>query len=110
MTTWLVFQLTITVISHHLKVMVISSNLAHKYSLEQLLNFPLRDNDIRPSCLVLISKGQASDTFKSKEPGELPAFHLLGMVKNQYRTLKILPHMSLANVESRIQSGSSFVL
>lgn len=98
------------VVGHHLKVIVISSELARKYKLEQLLDFFLRDNNIRPSCLVLISKGKASAVLESKEAGEIPAFHLTGMVDNQFRTLKILPYMSLALVESKIQSDSSFLL
>ncbi|PEZ50897.1 spore gernimation protein GerC [Priestia megaterium] len=97
-------------ISHHMKVIVISEALARSYSLEQLLDQNLRDNDLRPSCLVLISKGRASDTLESKTAGEVPAFHLYGMVDNTYRTTRILPPMSLIKLASKIRSGSSFLL
>ncbi|MGW9103323.1 Ger(x)C family spore germination protein [Priestia megaterium] len=96
--------------SSHLKVMVISGAVAHSYSLEQLVDQSLRDNDLRPSCLVLISKGRARDTLESKTAGEIPAFRLSGMVNNTYRTTRILPPMSLIKLESKIQSGSSFLL
>ncbi|MGM0875149.1 MAG: Ger(x)C family spore germination protein [Bacillota bacterium] len=96
--------------SPHLKVIVISEGLVRKYSLEQLLDQFLRDNEIRPSCLVFISKGHASETLESKETGEIPAFRLLGIAGNEYRTTRILPSISLAKLEGKMQSGSSFLL
>ncbi|MCM3772851.1 MULTISPECIES: Ger(x)C family spore germination protein [Priestia] len=96
--------------SPHMKVMVISGALARAYSLEQLVDQNLRNNDFRPSCLVFISKGRASDTLESKTAGEIPAFHLYGMIDNTYRTTRILPPMPLIKLASKIQSGSSFLL
>jgi len=95
---------------YHMKVIVIGEALARSYSLEQLVDQNLRDNDFRPSCLVLISKGRASSTLESTTAGEVPAFHLYGMVDNTYRTTRILPPMSLIKLASKIQSGSSFLL
>ncbi|USL45583.1 Ger(x)C family spore germination protein [Priestia megaterium] len=94
----------------HMKVIVIGEELAQSYNLEQLLDQYLRDNDFRPSCLVFVSKGRASDTLESKVAGEVPAFRLYGMVDNAYRTTRILPPMPIIKVESRLQSGSSFLL
>ncbi|MEF2097048.1 Ger(x)C family spore germination protein, partial [Bacillus sp. CFBP9009] len=96
--------------AHHMKVIVISEKLAKSYGLEQLLDFNLRDNDFRPSCLVLISKGRASNTLETKTAREIPAFRLVGIVENAYRTARILPPMSLIKVESKIKSESSFLL
>jgi spore germination protein len=96
--------------SPHMKVMVIGEALARSYSLEQLVDQSLRDNDFRPSCLMFISKGRASDTLESKTAGEIPAFRLAGMVENAYRTTRILPPMPLIKLESKIQSRSSFLL
>ena len=58
--------------SHHMKVIVISESLAKSYDLEQLLDENLRDNDFRPSCVVLISKGRAKSTLETKTAGEIP--------------------------------------
>ncbi|MFE4813674.1 Ger(x)C family spore germination protein [Peribacillus simplex] len=96
--------------AHHMKVIVISESLAESYGLEQILDLNLRDNDFRPSCLVLISKGRASNTLETKTAGEIPAFRLVGIVENAYRTTRILPPMSLIKIESKIKSGSSFLL
>lgn len=96
--------------SPHMKVMVIGEALARSYSLEQLVDQSLRDNDFRPSCLMFISKGIASDTLESKTAGVIPAFRLSAMVENAYRTTRILPPMPLIKLESKIQSRSSFLL
>ncbi|SIS08125.1 spore germination protein [Peribacillus simplex] len=96
--------------AHHMKVIVISEELAKSYGLEQLLDLNLRDNDFRPSCLVLISKGRARNTLETKTAGEIPAFRLVGIVENAYRTARILPPMSLIKIESKIKSESSFLL
>jgi spore germination protein len=98
------------IFSQHLKVIVISEDLLKKYRLEQLLDQFLRDNEIRPSCLVFISKGQAINTLETKNTLEIPAFRLLGIVDNEYRTTRILPGLSLAKLEGKMKSGSSILL
>ncbi|MCM3786293.1 Ger(x)C family spore germination protein [Neobacillus mesonae] len=98
------------IIGHHLKVIVISSELATKFGLEQLLDFVLRDNDIRPSALVVISQQRASDVLSASQPGEVPAFNVRGLVNNRTRTNRILPPVSLGKLEGLMQSEHSFVL
>ncbi|MGG2015054.1 Ger(x)C family spore germination protein [Bacillus sp. S10(2024)] len=98
------------VIFHHTKVIVISANLARTYSLKKIMDIYLRDNEIRPSCLMLISKGRASKTLEMKEAGEIPALRLYGIADNQYRTSRILPPVPLAKLPGKMQSESSFLL
>lgn len=98
------------VTAHHMKVVVISEDLARSYKLGQLLDQNLRESELRPSCLVFISKGRASKTLETKKAGEIPAFRLAGIVENAYRTTRILPPMSHIKVESKIKSGSSFLM
>ncbi len=98
------------IIGHHLKVIIISEELLNTYNLEELLDSYLRDNDIRPSCLVLISKGRASDALESNQIGEIPSFRLVKMVENGYRSNKILPPMPLAKLTGKMQSDSSYLL
>ncbi len=96
--------------STHMKVIVISEDLAKSFKLGNLLDQVLRDNEIRPSCLVLISKGKASETLETKTAGEIPSFRLVGIVENAYRTTRILPPMPQIKVQSMLHSGSSFLL
>ncbi|MBT2287267.1 Ger(x)C family spore germination protein [Paenibacillus polymyxa] len=97
-------------IGHHLKVIVISKDIAQKYGLDQLLDFVLRDNDIRPNCLVLISHQRAVDVLTSQDPSRIPAFYLTGITNNSYMSNKILDPVLLSKLNAKMQSGSSFML
>ncbi|WP_340014545.1 Ger(x)C family spore germination protein [Paenibacillus sp. FSL K6-1318] len=97
-------------IGHHLKVIVVSKDIAKKYGLDQLLDFVLRDNDIRPNCLVLISHHRAADVLSSQDPSRIPAFYLTGITNNSYLSNKILEPVLLSKLDAQMQSGSSFLL
>ncbi|MCF7758030.1 Ger(x)C family spore germination protein [Paenibacillus xylanexedens] len=97
-------------IGHHLKVIVVSKDIAKKYGLDQLLDFVLRDNDIRPNCLVLISHSRAIDVLTSQDPSRIPAFYLTGITNNSYISNKILDPVLLSKLDAQMQSGSSFLL
>ncbi|PQP84738.1 spore gernimation protein GerC [Paenibacillus sp. PCH8] len=97
-------------IGHHLKVIVVSKDIAKKYGLNQLLDFVLRDNDIRPNCLVLISHHRAADVLTSEDPSRIPAFYLTGITNNAYLSNKILEPVLLTKLDAQMQSGSSFLL
>ncbi|PFR46915.1 Ger(x)C family spore germination protein [Bacillus cereus] len=99
-----------TMFSPHLKNIVISDRLVRTYSLEQLLEQYLRDNEVRLSCMLLISKGLAKEVLESNKKGEIPAFRLSGIADNRNRTTRILPPVSLAKLEGKMRSGSSFLL
>jgi spore germination protein len=98
------------VFTPHLKVLVISEELLSLLNIQQILDFFLRDNEIRLSSYVLVSKGKARDTLEVKGTGDMPAFRLLGIIENQYRSSKILPPMPLAKLTGKIHSGSSFLI
>lgn len=97
-------------IGHHLKVIVISKDISKKYGLDQLLDFVLRDNDIRPNCLVLVSHHRAVDVLTSRDPSRIPAFYLTEIPNNSSVSNKILDPVSLAKLNAQMQSGSSFLL
>ncbi|NMI05809.1 Ger(x)C family spore germination protein [Paenibacillus sp. SZ31] len=97
-------------IGHHLKVIVVSKDIAKKYGLDQLLDFVLRDNDIRPNCLVLISHHRAVDVLSSQDPSRIPAFYLTGITNNSYLSNKVLEPVLLSKLDAQMQSGSSFLL
>ncbi|WP_309411785.1 Ger(x)C family spore germination protein [Bacillus cereus] len=96
--------------SAHFKSIVISDSLVRTYSLRDLLDHFLRDEELRLSCIVLISKGKASASLESKEKGEIPAIRLNEILDNRYKTTRILSPVSLATLEGKIHSGTSFLL
>lgn len=98
------------VIGHHLKVIVVSTKLAGQHQMDQLMDFVLRDNDIRPSCRVFFSKGRAYDTFISSQPEEVPAFRINSMINNSFRTNKVMKEVNLTRIDGLLRSKQSFLL
>lgn len=94
----------------HLKAIIVSSELARRYSMEQIFDFMFRDNDIRPSCLIMVSHGRAADALESNRPGEIPSFRLTEINHNRFRTNKILPPVSLSKLENLTKGNTSFLL
>ncbi len=98
------------VVGHHLKVIVVSSELLKQHTMEQLMNFVLHDNDIRPSTIVFISQGRAEETFVSKRTDEIPSFHLRDMVRGQKRTSKVLDPVIISELDALMHSKRSYAL
>lgn len=97
------------IIGHHLKVIVIADNLVQQVKIRRLMDFLLRDNDIRPSCLIFLSQGLASDTLMTKAE-EIPSIRLEEMVHNNFRTSKVMKGITLSNLDALMYSKKSFVL
>ncbi|QTD43433.1 Ger(x)C family spore germination protein [Sporosarcina sp. Te-1] len=96
--------------AEHSKVIIIGENLARTMNLQQILDFFLREQEIRPSVLILISKDRASSTLEATEPLEIPAFQIVEMIRGHDRTTNILPPVTLAKLEGQLNAGSSFLL
>ncbi|WP_339317747.1 Ger(x)C family spore germination protein [Paenibacillus sp. FSL R10-2734] len=99
-----------TPIGHHLKVIVISEELARSNNLTKLIDFFTRDNDIRPSVMLFVSKGKASDVLENALPGQTPSFVLEGIFNNRDRNMGIWEPVSLAKVVGLLQGKRSFLL
>ncbi|MFC3750120.1 Ger(x)C family spore germination protein [Paenibacillus sp. GCM10012306] len=97
-------------IGHHLKTIVIGEELARTTKLSELIEFFSRDNDIRPSVLLLISKGKAREVFRDSLPGQTPAFVLNGTFNNRKRITRIWEPVSMAKVVGPLHGHTSFVL
>ena len=89
---------------------IISTELVEKVEIDKLLDFMLRDNDIRPNCMVFLSRGKASDTLVSSQPDEVPAFHIRDMVSNRARNNRIMKGVNFTNLDQYINTNQSFVL
>ncbi|MDI4645904.1 Ger(x)C family spore germination protein [Cohnella hashimotonis] len=98
------------IIGHHLKVIVISSELLRRQTMEQLMDFVLRDNDIRPSTMVFVSQGEARETMASAQPNEVPSLHIKDMLHNRSRTSKVLEPVTLSKIDALTYAKRSFVL
>ncbi|WP_227793511.1 Ger(x)C family spore germination protein [Paenibacillus guangzhouensis] len=98
------------IFGQHYKVIVISDEVARKYNMQLLFDFFIREQEFRPSCLVLICKGEARNALDMKDKSDFPSMRLLSITDNQYRSSRILPPMSLSKLLPEINSSSSFLL
>jgi spore germination protein len=98
------------IVGHHLKVIIVSTELLKQQSMDQIMDFVLRDNDIRPSTMVFISQGRADKTLVAKRNDEIPSFHIREMVRNQIRTSKVLTPVILSDLDALMHSKRSFAL
>ncbi|MFK4303205.1 MULTISPECIES: Ger(x)C family spore germination protein [unclassified Paenibacillus] len=98
------------IIGQHLKVIVVSTELAKQQTIQQLMDFVLRDNDIRPSCMVFLSKERAANTLVTKYKEEVPSFHLLYMLRNHFRTSKMMRGTNLSELDGLMHSKKSYIL
>ncbi|WP_155591816.1 Ger(x)C family spore germination protein [Lysinibacillus cavernae] len=96
--------------AEHSKVIIIGEELASTINLKQSLDFFLRELEIRPSGLLLIAQNRASQALETNEPTKIPAFQLVEMMEGHERTTKILPPMTIAKLEGKLYSNSSFLL
>lgn len=97
------------IVGHHLKVIVVSADLLKRQTIDQLMDFVLRDNDIRPSTMVFISQGRAKDTMISNND-EVPSFHIRQMIRNQIRTSKVMSPVILSDMDALMHAKRSFAL
>ncbi|MBW4080664.1 Ger(x)C family spore germination protein [Paenibacillus sp. S150] len=98
------------IIGHHLKVIVIGSKLAEQQDMRKLMDFVLRDNDIRPSCLIFLSRGKASNVLVTKYADEIPSVHIREMIRNRFRTSKVMESVTLSQLDALMYSKKSFLL
>ncbi|MGG0511217.1 Ger(x)C family spore germination protein [Priestia megaterium] len=96
--------------TQHLKVIIIQDKLAKSLNMQGLLNHIIRDNESRMSPEVCITKGEARDLLNVKAAPDIPSERITGIVDNQYRTTRILPPMTLGEVNSKLIQKSSFLL
>ncbi|MDP4095629.1 Ger(x)C family spore germination protein [Paenibacillus sp. P96] len=95
----------------HLKIIIISSSLLKSFSMYELLDFFLRDNDIRLSLEVMLSTGTASDVLsRTTVPGKTPALTLKELFSNRERNSRMAEPLPLAKIIAPLKANRSFIL
>ncbi|MED0677784.1 Ger(x)C family spore germination protein [Aneurinibacillus thermoaerophilus] len=95
----------------HLKVIVISEEIARSTDLRDIINFFLRNPESRRTIKMLIAKGKARETFE-KRPSIMvdPALEMAKMIENTKKTLRMAPEMTLGDMSEKLTSETSFVM
>jgi spore germination protein len=95
----------------HLKVFIISDNIARTINMQNLLNVFLRDPEVGRDIKMMIAEGNAKKILEVKPIKEdLPAMALLSLMKNEYKTSRMAPEMTLGDMSKKMAVKSSFIM
>ncbi|AKF92454.1 Ger(x)C family spore germination protein [Brevibacillus laterosporus] len=95
----------------HVKTMVIGEAIAKKLSLNKMLEYFLRDTELRRTVLVVVAKGRAIDILNKKPLNEtLPAVEILSILDNVRKSLDIATPASLGFISENMTTKSSFMI
>lgn len=95
----------------HLKVIVISEDIARSIDLREIINFLMRNPETRRSIKVLISKGKSRDVYEPNPPIEgNPALKLNEMAEHTTKTLRMTPLITMGDMSEYLTAEMSFVV
>ncbi|WP_035317847.1 Ger(x)C family spore germination protein [Brevibacillus laterosporus] len=95
----------------HVKTMVIGEAIAKKLSLNKMLEYFLRDTELRRTVLVVVAKGRAIEILNKKPLNEaLPAIEILSIIDNVRKSLDIATPASLGHISENMTMKNSFMI
>jgi spore germination protein len=95
----------------HIKVIIVSESIAKTGKLGDILDFFLRDPDMRRSAKLMIAQGRASKALEIQPKSEkLPVVYIESISKNIRKSARMLPFVKIGDVQSDILHGYSYAL
>ncbi|MFD0692869.1 Ger(x)C family spore germination protein [Paenibacillus sp. GCM10027628] len=96
----------------HLKMIVISQEVAKSNAnFADLLDFFLRNSEMRRGVQIIISEGRAADVFKIQANNEnMPVDYITSIAKNTRKTNFILPQSRIGDVHEFLVKHQSFAI
>ncbi|MDQ0337901.1 spore germination protein [Caldalkalibacillus uzonensis] len=95
----------------HLKVILINEELARQGLLEHLIDFYIRDHEMRRRTHILITKGEARSILEDKLPLEdMPALSIEMTDENYTRVLESIEPTEIGDVSARVLGQESYLI
>ncbi|HEU5139738.1 MAG TPA: Ger(x)C family spore germination protein [Bacillales bacterium] len=95
----------------HLKVLVLGKKVAKDMDLQKLLDYFLRNRQLRRSVRLFIATNQARPIMKlTNEQEKIPSFELLGLTDNNYDTNEMVTDSTLGEISKYISANKSFLI
>ncbi|NEN81304.1 Ger(x)C family spore germination protein [Paenibacillus elgii] len=94
----------------HLRIILISEEVARSFDLRNIINFLLRNPEARRSIRVLICEGNTRTAFEKKGIVTNPALKLRGMTDGYRTTLRMPSIMKLGEMSENLTKKSNFVI
>ncbi|MFP8641966.1 Ger(x)C family spore germination protein [Priestia aryabhattai] len=96
--------------SEHLKVFLIGENLAKHRNIKGLINHFIRDDEVRRSSYVILTKGKASMAIKMPVKKKIASEKIFDISQNEIYNGKILTPMRLGKASEYLQAKTSFLI
>lgn len=95
----------------HIKIIVISEEVARSEGFPELLDFFIRYPEMRRGVQVLITPGKASDILGVKPKNEkLPIMYIQSISKNNFKNARMLPPSRLGDIHEELLKKQSFMI
>src|SRR5690606_16484946 len=95
----------------HVKIIVLSEQLARQGYLYDALDLFVRDHEMRRAAKVMVTDGEARDALNIDPKIEpIPIMFLEAITQNTVKTARMLPPTNLGEVHENLLMGTSFVV
>ncbi|WP_199619965.1 Ger(x)C family spore germination protein [Paenibacillus alkalitolerans] len=95
----------------HMKLLILSEEVAESGQLDSVLDVFLRDNESRRSVKVMVAKGEAKQILTVHPKLEkLPAIYINTISENNKKSALLLPETRIGNVQEYLLKKSSFTV
>lgn len=95
----------------HLKIILLSEELAKKGYLYDALDIFVRDHEMRRAAKVMITEGDAKKAMEiNAQNDKLPVMFINFISENNKKTASFLPFTNIGEIQSYLLKGNSFVV
>ncbi|EGL83066.1 germination protein, Ger(x)C family [Caldalkalibacillus thermarum TA2.A1] len=95
----------------HIKVILINEELARQGLLEHLIDFYIRDHEMRRRAHILITKGEARHILEDKLPLEdMPALSIEMTNENYWRILESIKPSEIGEIAAKVLGQESYLI
>ncbi len=95
---------------HHQRLIVINQGLIQEENMKDLLDFFIRDSEVRASSQVMISDERAESVLEFRDADNIPAFHITEISEKDDITNKLTEKTTLAQINTFINANASFLV
>jgi spore germination protein len=95
----------------HIKIIIVSEEVARSKHFANVMDFFLRDHEMRRGTQVMVAKGEAKKVIEAKPKVEkLPVMYIQSVAENNHKTSRMIAPTKIGEVHESLLSRSSYVL
>jgi spore germination protein len=95
----------------HIQLIVVSEEVARSKHFANVLDFFLRDHEMRRGTQVMISKGEAKKVLEVKPQVEkLPVIYIQSVAQNSHKTARMVAPSRIGDIHEQLLAANSYVI